>query len=104
MNICFSGISLNARGLRDNIKRKSIFLFCKGEKANFILLQETHSKPEDEKFWVNQWGDKIIFDHGSTKSAGLAILFCNSPGNEMGKNAIRRKTEIGILGVLEETQ
>lgn len=75
MNICFSGISLNARGLR-----KSVFLFCKGEKANFILLQETHSKPEDEKFWVNQWGDKIIFDHGSTKSAGLAILFCNSLG------------------------
>lgn len=42
-------------------------------------MQETHSKPEDEKFWVNQWGDKIIFDHGSTRSAGSAILFCNSP-------------------------
>lgn len=80
MNVDFSCISLNARGLRDITKRKSIFLFCKGEKANFILLQETHSKQEDEKFWTNQWGDKIIFDHGSTKSAGLAILFCNSPG------------------------
>lgn len=80
MNVDFSCISLNARGLRDITKRKSIFLFCKGEKANFILLQETHSKPDDEKFWINQWGDKIIFDHGSTRSAGLAILFCNSPG------------------------
>lgn len=42
------------------------------------MLQETHS--EDGRFWINQWGDKIIFDHGSTKSAELAILFCNSPG------------------------
>ncbi len=43
-------------------------------------MQETHSKPEDEKFWINQWGDKILFDHGSTRSAGVAVLFCNSPG------------------------
>uniref|UniRef100_A0A1A8EWE2 Reverse transcriptase domain-containing protein n=1 Tax=Nothobranchius korthausae TaxID=1143690 RepID=A0A1A8EWE2_9TELE len=80
MNVNLFCISLNARGLRDIVKRKSIFLFCKGEKANIILLQETHSQQEDEKFWVNQWGDKILFDHGSTKSAGVAILFCNSPG------------------------
>ena len=60
MNVDFSCISLNARGLRDITKRKSIFLFCKCEKANFILLQETHSKPDDEKFWINQLGDKII--------------------------------------------
>lgn len=80
MNISFSCISLNARGIRENTKRKSIFLFCKGEKAHFIFLQETHSKTEDEKFWVNQWGDKIMFDHGSNRSAGVAILFCNSPG------------------------
>lgn len=42
-------------------------------------MQETHSKPEDEKFGVNHWGDKILFDHGSTRSAGGAVLFCNSP-------------------------
>jgi len=63
MDVSFWCISLNVRGLRDNTKRKSIFLFCKGEKAHITLLQETHSTPEDEKFWVNQWGDKIIFDH-----------------------------------------
>uniref|UniRef100_A0A1A8L6V8 Reverse transcriptase domain-containing protein n=1 Tax=Nothobranchius pienaari TaxID=704102 RepID=A0A1A8L6V8_9TELE len=79
MNVNLFCISLNARGLRNINKRKSIFLFCKGEKANIILLQETHSQQEDEKFWINQWGDKILFDHGSTKSAGVAILLCNSP-------------------------
>ncbi len=79
-NLFFSCISLIARGLRENTKRKSLFLFCNGEKAQLILLQETHSKSEDENIWVNQWGDKILFDHGSTRSAGVAILFCNSPG------------------------
>ncbi len=49
-NLFFSCISLNVRGLKENTKRKSLFLFCKGEKAQFIFLQETHSKPEDENF------------------------------------------------------
>ncbi len=51
-NFVFSCISLNARDLRENTKRTSLFLFCKGEKAQFILLQETHSKPEDEKSFL----------------------------------------------------
>ena len=41
-----------------------MFLFCKGENANFILWQETHTKLEDEKLWMNQWEGKIMFDHG----------------------------------------
>lgn len=80
MNILFSSISLNVRGLREITKRKSLFLFCKGEKAHFILLQETHSEPEAEQFWVNKWGDNIFFDHGSTRLAVVAVLFCNWPG------------------------
>lgn len=76
----FSFVSLNARGLRDYIKRKSTFLFCKNEKAQFFLLQETHSNDMDEKFWSNQWGDKILFSHGTNRSAGVAILLHNFPG------------------------
>lgn len=76
----FSCFSLNARGLRDNKKRKSVFLFCKSNNDNLIFLQETHSTAVDERFWINQWGDKVLFDHGSTSSAGVAILFHNSPG------------------------
>lgn len=75
-----SFLSVNARGLRDLTKRKSIFLFCKGKKAQIILLQETHSKEEDSKFWTQQWGDKIYFSHGTSKSAGVAILLKNFPG------------------------
>lgn len=39
--------SLNARGLKDKVKRKGIFLFCKGQKSHFVFLQETHSTDED---------------------------------------------------------
>jgi len=72
--------SLNTRGLRDFVKRKSVFLFCKNEKAQCFLLQETHSVDMDEKFWSNQWGDKILFSHGYNRSAGVAILLNNFPG------------------------
>lgn len=45
-----------------------------------IFLQETHSNESDEKFWSNQWGDKILFSHGTSRSAGVGILFNNCPG------------------------
>lgn len=73
-------ISINARGLRDLTKRKSFFLFCKGKNANLIFLQETHSKQEDTIFWSKQWGDETYFCHGSSRSAGVAILLKNFQG------------------------
>ncbi len=82
----FSFVSLNARVFRDSIKRKSTFLFCKNEKAHCYLLQETHSNDIDEKFWSNQWGDKILFCHGTNRSAGVAILLNNFPGQVLTTN------------------
>uniref|UniRef100_A0A3B3BQT6 exodeoxyribonuclease III n=1 Tax=Oryzias melastigma TaxID=30732 RepID=A0A3B3BQT6_ORYME len=66
-------ISLNARGLRDITKRKR-------KNANVIFLQETHSKTEDCNFWSKQWGDKAYFCHGSSRSAGVAVLLKNFQG------------------------
>ena len=49
-------LSLNIRGLQDSKKRREIFTWLKqnhkGSKS-FILLQETHSKKEDELVWKN---------------------------------------------------
>lgn len=75
-----SFISLNTRGLKDNTKRKALFLFCKGQKAQCIFLQETHSSEEDRTFWKSQWGDTILLSHGTNRSAGVAICFNNFPG------------------------
>lgn len=73
-------LSLNARGLRDNVKRKAVFLFCR--RKNFdIFLQETHSIEDDTKFWRNQWGDLCYFSHGTNQSAGVAILLIKPKGD-----------------------
>lgn len=54
-------ISLNINGIHDNMKRKSIFMFCRPKNADLIFLQETHSVDNDIKFWKAQWGIKVIF-------------------------------------------
>ena len=38
------------------------------------ILQEVHSTPEVEKVWSNEWGSPIFFSHGTSKSAGVALL------------------------------
>ena len=69
-----SVFSINARGLRDLLKRKSLFLYCKGKGVDFYFVQETHACKEEEKFWRSQWGNDIWFSHFSNRSAGVAIL------------------------------
>lgn len=73
--------SLNVRGLKDLVKRISLFLFCKGRKAHCLLLQETHSSDADVNFWTNMWGDRILFSHVSNRSVGVAICFHRFPGD-----------------------
>ena len=70
----FSIISLNARGLRQNIKRKALFLFAKHQKNDFFFFQETHSVQNDTQLWKVQWGNDIWLSHGSDRAAGAAIL------------------------------
>ena len=72
---------LNARGLKDKVKRKGIFLFCKGQKSHFVFLQETRSTEEDAAFGRRS-GERqtIVFSHGSNRSAGGAICLHNCPG------------------------
>lgn len=69
-----SFLSLNVRGMRDSVKRKALFLFCKRSEADIVMLQETHSTVLDVKFWRSQWGSTIHYSHGSNNSAGVAIL------------------------------
>ena len=78
VNISFG--SLNVRGLKDIVKRKALFLFCKGQRSQCLFLQETHSADVDATFWTNQWGDRILFSHGSNRSGGVAICFNTCPG------------------------
>ena len=62
------------RGIAEETKRKAIFDFYRN-RADVILLQETHSSPENEKIWEAQWGGRILFSHGTTAARGVCILF-----------------------------
>ena len=67
-------VSFNVNGLRNNLKRKTIFHFLKMKKFDFILLQETHSNQTDEKLWKCEWGGDIFYSHGTNHCNGVAIL------------------------------
>ena len=70
----FDVLSLNVRGIRDQIKRRSIFSYLKDQKANIYFLQETYSERADDNIWRKEWGGELFFSHGTTHSKGVCIL------------------------------
>ena len=74
VSTCYTTYSLNVRGIRDQAKRRSIFLYLKDHNSKIYLLQETYSQPEEEIIWKNEWGGEIFFSHGTRHSKGVCIL------------------------------
>lgn len=77
MSVSF--VSINVRGLKNTVKRKTFFYFVRNNRQ-----QETHSGIADETFWKQPWGDKIfaIF--------ALKMLFNKFPGK-----VIEHKSDTG---------
>lgn len=67
--------SCNARGLRQQRKRRQVFSFLHRHRRDIFCIQETHSTREDEKYWANEWGGKVVFNHGTSSSRGVCVLF-----------------------------
>lgn len=67
-------LSLNVRGLRNEVKRRAIFAYLKRQKSDIFCLQETFSNKDDEKNWLDEWGGKMFFSHGTKHSKGICIL------------------------------
>ena len=53
-------ITANVNGLSDHIKRRKVFQYFREKNFDVILLQETHSTIDNEKFWRSQWGAKLF--------------------------------------------
>ena len=66
----FKLLSLNARGIRSFVRRKSIFNWLFKSAADICFLQETYSTPEVE----NEWKGKTFFSHAANQSRGVLIL------------------------------
>ena len=71
MSLCI--LSLNVNGIRNYLKRRAIFNYCRS-RAQLICLQETHSCKNDEVGWELEWGNKIYFAHGETNARGVCVL------------------------------
>ena len=71
-------ISLNIRGISNFRKRKTIFTWCRKQKADIIFLQETHSTENNEAQWKREWGAPFFCSHGANNARGVAILIRNS--------------------------
>jgi exonuclease III len=70
-------LSLNANGLRNDSKRKSLIRWLKihhQAENKIVFLQETHTNSANEKSWKNDWTGDVIFSHGTNDSKGAAIL------------------------------
>ena len=70
----FKVFSLIVRGIRDQTKRRSIFMFLKDQNAAIYFLQETYSEPSDENIGTKESGGELFFSHGTKHSKGVCIL------------------------------
>ena len=69
-------VSLNVRGIRDDVKRRAIVnYYC--QRANILCLQETHSDPESIKKWEMEWNGSILVSHGTSAARGVCIMLKN---------------------------
>lgn len=80
-------ISFNARGLRDSVKRKALFMFAKKHNSDFCFIQECHSTKDDYKWWKSQWGNDIWSSHATEHSAGVSILRNTFNGDILGSDS-----------------
>lgn len=71
----FSIFSVNVNGLRNHVKRKSLFKKFKEYAYDIICLQETFITDDVASTWKQQWGGEMIYSTGTGRSKGQIILF-----------------------------
>ncbi len=67
--------SFNCNGLGNANKRELVLNWLKSKPEEVIMLQETHTTSSTEHAWRREWEGDIIFNHGSSNSTGVTILF-----------------------------
>jgi exonuclease III len=52
-----------------------VFCWCRKKKIDIACLQEAHCSIDTELKWKKEWGAKNMWNHGSSNSRGVTILF-----------------------------
>ena len=66
---------MNVRGLRNDKKRKEMFIYFKNMQSDIICVQESHVESSIEAMWTNEWGGEILFSNDSSLARGVMIMF-----------------------------
>lgn len=75
--------SLNSNGCRGGHKRAQLFEFLRQLWADVVLLQKTHSDPDNEGNWLKDWKSETFLSHGSNVTAEVAALFSQDTGAQI---------------------
>ena len=117
LNSPFRIISFNVRGIRDSVKRRTIFRHAHVKyPLHIVILQETHSSAENEKQWKAEWGGNILFAHGEKTAKGVCALVPKSfqgsvnwlKSEQEGRTIVLKinfnQITLNVLGVYAPTQ
>ena len=98
-------ISYNVKGLREKVKRITIFNYLKEKlRDGIVCLQETHSSPEAHASWRQEWESEIYFNDNTSNSAGVAILIDLKRDYEILKYFQDDQGRIQILSIIIDDQ
>ena len=92
-------VTINAQGLRDKIKRNRFYEWVKNQKANIILVQETHFSEEILPFIRTEWKGEIIHSIGTSQSRGVSIFICKNINAEIIDTTIDQDGRYIILNI-----
>ena len=96
----FNIISYNVKGLRDKVKRVTIFYFLREKvKEGIVCLQETHSSPEVHNPWKREWGNDTYFNDATSNSAGVAIILAFNRDYEILKYYQDEQGRLQIMSI-----
>jgi len=66
--------TINVNGLRNNLRRKSVFRSLKQKRYDIICIQESFIQGKDKDIWEKEWGGQLFCSPSSTRSKGQVIL------------------------------
>jgi hypothetical protein len=69
-----------------------------------VCFQETHSNNNIEKYWEDEWGNKCVFSHHDSKSAGVCVMFKKGLDFVIHNSEIDRNGRYIILDITIHTQ
>ena len=83
-------ISLNARGLKNKTKRRSIFKYLKSQQIDIACIQEAHITKNDKALWEKEWGGRMFYNEGTNRSQG-EVIFVNKRFGDQIKVEIKEQ-------------